>query len=610
MKETLSATELQSVDRATRTVTARIYSGAAVTRRTFDGEYLLQIDLAGVDTARAAAGSMPVLLDHSDRSDSQVGRVVQVWRQGVALYADLAFGTSELAQQIFEDVAAGIRRGVSVGLSVMDSREEFDTAQRRVIVTKAELVEVSIVPIPADGAAVMLAFNPEPEVQTMTTSPTLQPGAAAERERVSTILSLTEKLKGKVPENFASQFIATGSTVEQFRAAIIEHMAAESDATATFSYHSGTVTHDQRDKVNQGIADGLYARATGKTPTDAGRPYVSMSLLDMSRTYLRNAGLSDMGMPSDPMKLAGGALGLVKLGAGMHGTSDFPNILGDTVGRVIQDNYRTAPAALKTICRKRMANDFRTLTPVRLGEFPALEEVTQHGEFHYGPLDESHESYRVKTYGKIIALTRQAIVNDDLSAFSALPRAAGQAVVQLEAQTLVDLLVYSSGVGPTMSDSVALFNTAHGNVAASGAVISDTTLGAARLAMRSQKGVDATTLIDVQPAYLIVPAALETTAQKYLAALQPAQASNVNPFSNALQLIVEPRLDASSAIRWYLAADPGLSPAFEYAYLNGAEGPMTETRVGFEVDGLEFKVRIDFGAAAIDWRGIYKNPGA
>ena len=76
-----------------------------------------------------------------------------------------------------------------------------------------------------------------------------------------------------------------------------------------------------------------------------------------------------------------------------------------------------SPAALKAICRKRTANDFRSLTPVRLGEYPTLEEVTQHGEFKYGPMKEAYESYRLKTYGKIIALTRQAIVNDDLGAF-------------------------------------------------------------------------------------------------------------------------------------------------------------------------------------------------
>jgi len=48
----------------------------------------------------------------------------------------------------------------------------------------------------------------------------------------------------------------------------------------------------------------------------------------------------------------------------------------------------------------------------------------------------------------------------------------------------------------------------------------------------------------------------------------------------------------------------------EYAYLEGQEGAYVESRNGFDVDGVEIKCRLDFGAKAIDWRGLYKNPGA
>jgi hypothetical protein len=35
-----------------------------------------------------------------------------------------------------------------------------------------------------------------------------------------------------------------------------------------------------------------------------------------------------------------------------------------------------------------------------------------------------------------------------------------------------------------------------------------------------------------------------------------------------------------------------------------------ETRQGFEVDGIEMKARMDFAAAAIDYRGLQKNAGS
>jgi hypothetical protein len=48
----------------------------------------------------------------------------------------------------------------------------------------------------------------------------------------------------------------------------------------------------------------------------------------------------------------------------------------------------------------------------------------------------------------------------------------------------------------------------------------------------------------------------------------------------------------------------------EYSYLEGQEGVFMDTRMGFDVDGMELKGRLDFAAKALDWRGIYKNAGA
>src|SRR5690606_4648979 len=93
--------------------------------------------------------------------------------------------------------------------------------------------------------------------------------------------------------------------------------------------------------------------------------------------------------------------------------------------------------------------------------------------------------------------------------------------------------------------------------------------------------------------------------------LTPATPGNVVPASiRTLAVIAEPRLDpASGAIPWFLFANPATIDTIEYAYLEGQEGVYIETRMGFDVDGVEVKARLDFGAKAIDWRGMYRNPG-
>src|SRR5262249_26721509 len=159
--------------------------------------------------------------------------------------------------------------------------------------------------------------------------------------------------------------------------------------------------------------------------------------------------------------------------------------------------------------------------------------------------------YALKTYAKIFSLSRQALINDDLGAFTDFGRAAGQAAAQTEADLLVSLLTANAGVGPTLDDGNALYHSAHGNLAGAGTVIDVTNVAAARLAMRSQKSVDGVTLVNATPAYMLVSATKETQAESVLAPLTPNTVSSVNPFPGTMRLLVEPRLTGNP---WYVFA--------------------------------------------------------
>lgn len=125
--------------------------------------------------------------------------------------------------------------------------------------------------------------------------------------------------------------------------------------------------------------------------------------------------------------------------------------------------------------------------------------------------------------------------------------------------------------------------------------------------MRSQTGLSGHR-ISATRKFLLVPPAQETTAEKWLATIAAAKASDVNPLSGSLSMVVEPRL--SSATRWYVGADPAEINGLEYAYLAGGEGPQIETKAGWDVDGVEIRVILDLGAGFIAWRGWYANAGA
>lgn len=252
------------------------------------------------------------------------------------------------------------------------------------------------------------------------------------------------------------------------------------------------------------------------------------------------------------------------------------------------------------------AADFKTISRTNLSDAPALEKVNENGEFHRGVVTDGKETYQLATVGKIIGFTRQSIINDDLSALTRVPALFANAAANYESDTVYGIVT----VNAALSDGTALFHANHGNLTGTGTAISVTSLGVARTSMRKQTTPQGA-VMNLNPEFLIVPAALETLANQYVSSNFVANVSNViNPFAGKLQVVSEARLDAASATAWYLAAANSAIDTVEYCYLEGQSGVYIETRQGFEVDGMEIKARLDFAAKAIDYRGLYKNVGA
>jgi hypothetical protein len=306
------------------------------------------------------------------------------------------------------------------------------------------------------------------------------------------------------------------------------------------------------------------------------------------------------------MEIAGLALGLNQR-AGLHTTSDYANLLADVANKTLRAAYMEAPQTFGPIVRRTTIPDFKPVKRNQLGEAPTLSAVNQHGEFTSGTIGEAKEQYQLATYGRVFGITRQALVNDDTDAFSRVALLFGRSARHLES----DLVWAQITSNPTMGDGVALFHANHGNLSGTSDAIAIAPIGAARAAMRQQKGVDAVQFLNLVPRLLIVPTGKETIADQFVSTnLLASQSSNVNPFGGRLTVVAEPRLDVASAVSWYLAASADQIDLVELAMLEGVDGPVVETQVGFKVDGIEVKCRHDVGAKVIDWRGFYKNPGA
>jgi hypothetical protein len=418
-----------------------------------------------------------------------------------------------------------------------------------------------------------------------------------ERERVAGITDAARKLG--IDTGVAEDLVRRGIGLDEARRTLIDRAAEQDRAIETRPHHVRAGTLDEVETRRAAVESALLHRYDpGRHElSEPAREWRGLSLIEMARSLLDAAGERQRGLSRD--EIATRAL---------HSTSDFPHILAAVTGKTLRAAYEAAPRTFMPIARRTSAADFKQIHRLQLGEAPQLERVNESGEFKRGSIGEGKESYRVETWGKVIGITRQVIINDDLDAFTRVPALFGTSAATLESDIVWGIVIDN----PAMADGNALFHGSHKNLAGTGTALDVASLGKARTAMAKQTGLDGKTLLNLRPTFLVVPAGLELAAEQLIAqSLVPAKTSDVVPNSiRSLAVIAEPRLDpASGAVPWFLFANPASIDTIEYAYLEGQDGVFIESRTGFDVDGVEIKARLDFGAKAIDWRGMFKNPG-
>jgi HK97 family phage prohead protease len=566
-----------SLDPEGMTVEATISTFAPVQRKGF----VERLDPAGADLS-TLIGS-PVLDGHRQGSARDVIGVIVAHRmEGGNLVATIRLSGATDVAPIITRIQEGTLKGVSIGYRVTRWADSVDPVTKARVRTAAAwaISEVSAVPIPADPGA---TFRSDPMPKDNQDDP-----RAALIQRVAAAHNLPEEWQTRMVA--AEDELTDDEIREDGRAAAAEALQARTRQTPRIRT---VATQDDPATVMQRRADALYARWSGTSPSAEARPYMADTLRDHARAAVEATGVSTRGMDADQL-----------FRAAMHTTSDFPNLLTGTGNRTLMAGYQAAQSPIKTtLARQATAPDFRALSKLKLSDVGLLEKVSESGEIKSTTRGEAKESYSLDTYATQFAISRKALINDDLGAFRDWGATAGRMAAETEANLLLTKLLSNPVMG---EDGVALFHATHGNLA-TGAALDVAALDAARKAMRGMKGLDGVTPINATAKYLLVGPELETTAEQVLASIYAATVADVNAFSGKLTLLVEPRITDD---RFYVFADPAVLPVLEYAYLSSAQGPQMASREGWDVLGMEFRVVLDFGCGAVDWRGAYLNPGA
>lgn len=611
-------------------------TGADVVRYPWFGEpYVEELDTSpeAVRLERMQSGRAPFLDSHNGWSlRSVIGNVLP----GTAVLEDgegrARVRLSEAPEHagIVANIRAGIISNVSVGYEV--HREERTKAsdgqlERRKAVDW-EPYEVSAVPMGADpGAHVRAMYQrrgidpPRPERSDMVdrtkTAPTEQSvdldkvreeaaaqaraeGAKAERERIAQIRAAGKRCG--VGAELVEQLIRDDVPINEARAQILATDAAEQDAVRT-DPHFAPGQRDEKRQRHEAMVQAILHRwkpAKFKVEPGNGAEYRYMPGRDVAREVLSWHGVEARGLaPGKVIELAFET----RLGA-LAGTGDFGNVLADAANKAMQMGYEESPRTFTPWCDRATAPDFRTIHNIKLSEIPDFQQVNEHGEFERDTLSDGDETYVLKTYGLILGITRQVLINDKMGAILKRMRNFGAAAARKESD-IVWGLVTANG---TMGDGIALFHASHGNLRTSGAAPDPTELAGMELLLGLQTDLGGSKL-NLNGAFILAPKTLmHALEQLFSTRYVPTAASGVVT-GPPYQRIYEPRLDAASTARYYMTASPNEAPTIDYAYLEGNEGVYSESRQGFDVDGVEVKGRLDFGAGVQDHRGMVRNDG-
>ena len=460
------------------------------------------------------------------------------------------------------------------------------------------------------------APSPAPAAPAAAPTPAPAPAAAAANDPIAALATRNEQLRGV----FATFRHVTGvsalesdcladprMTIEAAQTRLLAHVGAGGQPL-NGGYRIEGVS-DERDTERGRIVDAMLARAgviTGAAADAARRdnPYARSTLLSIAEHTLIRAGINTRSM--DRGEIAQRVLA-------MQGTSDFPVLMENVLNRMLIGGYALQAFTWSRFCSIGTLSDYRPHNRYHLSSFSDLKEVNEHGEYENGVLgDAAKETIQGKRKGRILQLTPEVIVNDDLGGLQRIASALGQAAGRTIEKDVYALLALNGGLGPIMNDGLTLFHADHGNIAAVAAAPSVASFDASRQLMGSQKDAGGNDYLDITPAIWLGPLSIGGAARAVNAAEydDDSQKNQRKPnISRGMyrDVVDSPRLAGTA---WYSFADPNIEPVIEVAFLDGIREPRLEQETNFRTDGLAWKATHRYGAAGVGYRGATRNAGA
>jgi hypothetical protein len=423
------------------------------------------------------------------------------------------------------------------------------------------------------------------------------------------------KLPAPIQERIRKQFKDKIFEASELQEVIQDNRQMLSDLTAQ-SAVSGpgriSAMYNEGDKL-QAAVDALFG-----APREGGAEALKTARLSGIRElYLMLTGDQDMhgGYHPDRVQLAT--------------TADFTGLVKNALNKIVVNTWDQLGRAgydwWKHITVQEHFGTLQSITGTLVGTVGALPEVEEGAEYTELVVGDSPETASFTKYGGYIPLTLELIDRDETRKLKAYARELGSAGLRKISSLVSAIFTASSGVGPTMADTGALFNATavttaggHANLLTAALAINTWDLACAAVYNQPMLIKNAATYygtgpkMAINPKYLLVPRALQNTAWQLLNGTFVREADYV--YDNVLKGSAVPITvpEWTDANNWAAVCDPVIAPAI---YVGERFGIMPEIFVAgnelspavFTNDEHRLKVRHFLAVWVNDFRPLHKS---
>lgn len=355
-------------------------------------------------------------------------------------------------------------------------------------------------------------------------------------------------------------------------------------------------------------------QAVGVEPTKIEAACGRQALDAADRRWRGNIGLQEMiieaalanGFSGAPRRMTGGNwhdVTKAAITASGYSSVSLPGLLGGVISRSLEQGFGVVDDSWRQIASERNVQDFREVESYRMHSDGGMEKVGPTGELKHGSLSEQKFTNRAETYGKMLTITRQDIINDDLGALVSVPQQLG-----LDAAMSFNAVFWGE-----FMDNAAFFADGNGNLLANNPLGVEGLSAALKMFRTLKDG--AGRMLGMTPALLLVPPSLETMAgslfkdSQIIAVGVGSSAKTVpsgNPHAGKYTPVVSPYLEETSltgysSTAYYLLSRPAFMSAIQVAFLNGVKTPTVQSsEMVFSTLGIQFRAYFDFGVKKKD----------